>query len=366
MTSHPRTPAVPASLALALAALLSVAAIVAGCAPIGAGDADAAAPGAGTPIPAGVDTNGPAVAEASPAVVAAGSAAPATVPPATSAPDPTPSPVPATPAPPLKAYALNLYRAGDFVAQYTFEWCVGASLQMALNITTDDEDTSRAYQEELWTMAQARSDSPFGGANPLGWTAALNDLGVGPYQLVSIPDFDEALRVAAAAIRETRRPVGLVMWRGRHAWVMSGFESMGDPRVRDDFRVTGVRVLDPLYPHGSTVWGPSPKPNALVSPSTLARQFVIRDRGRHEPWCSAGVSPGPARQRGRLSEPVDSPGLYPPSTAISESGIANPNSAPPPSRGFAQIRPPRASTMRWQTGNPSPIPLARRCAAGDR
>ena len=34
--------------------------------------------------------------------------------------------------------------------------------------------------------------------------------------------------------------------------------------------VTGVRVQDPLYPHGSSVWGRSPKPNSLVTPATLA------------------------------------------------------------------------------------------------
>jgi len=183
---------------------------------------------------------------------------------------------------------MNLYRRGDFVAQYTFEWCVGASLQMALNMTTGDDDTSRAYQKGLWEMAKARSNSPFRGANPRGWTAALNDLGIGPYVLVSVPDFDEALRVAATAIRETKRPVGLVMWRGRHAWVMSGFESIGDPAVHDDVTITAIRVLDPLYPHGSDTWGPSPKPNALIKPATLARQFVIRDRGR----ANLGVPPG--------------------------------------------------------------------------
>jgi hypothetical protein len=159
---------------------------------------------------------------------------------------------------------------------------------MALNMTTDEVHTSRASQQHLWEMAQARSDSPFGGANPRGWTTALNDLGIGPYVLVSIPDYDEALRVAATAIRETRRPVGLVMWRGRHAWVMSGFESIGDPAVVADATITGIRVLDPLYPRGSKVWGASPKPNSLVSPATLAKQFVIRDRGRVD----LGVPPG--------------------------------------------------------------------------
>ena len=189
--------------------------------------------------------------------------------------------------PPTQPFAMNHSTRADFVAQYTFEWCVGASLQMAINMATDQSRTSRADQEGLWEMARDRSSSPFGGANPRGWTAALNDLGIGPYRLVSVPTFDGALATAAAAIRATRRPVGLVMWRGRHAWVMSGFESTGDPRA-GEFRVTGVRVHDPLYPHGSARWGASPKPNSLVSLKTLARQYVIRDHGRVD----LGVPPG--------------------------------------------------------------------------
>ena len=58
---------------------------------------------------------------------------------------------------------------------------------------------------------------------------------------------------------------------------MSGFESMGDPGVDKDFSVTGIHVLDPLYPHGDDAWGPSPVPNALLTPDELARQFVSRD-----------------------------------------------------------------------------------------
>jgi hypothetical protein len=206
----------------------------------------------------------------------------------TSAPTPTPAPTLEVAQADLEPFAMNLYRKGDFVAQYTFEWCVGASLQMALNMATDDSRTTRADQELLWEMARDRSFSPFGGANPRGWTAALNELGVGPYELVSLRTFDEALNLAAEAIRETRRPVGLVMWRGRHAWVMSGFEATADPRRFDEFDVTGIRVMDPLYPHGSSVWGPSPKPNTLVTPETLAKQFVLRDSTR----VNLGVPPG--------------------------------------------------------------------------
>ena len=199
-----------------------------------------------------------------------------------------PTPRPEVAAAERKPFAMNLYRKGDFVAQYNFELCVGASLQMALNMVTDDSRTSRTDQQRLWEMARDTSFSPFGGANPRGWTATLNDLGIGPYELVSVPTFEGALDVAAEAIRATKRPVGLVMWRGRHAWVMSGFESTADPRAFDDFDVTGIRVHDPLYPHGSSVWGRSPKPNSLVSPETLGKQFVLRDSTR----VNLGVPPG--------------------------------------------------------------------------
>ena len=75
---------------------------------------------------------------------------------------------------------MNLYRKGDYVAQYTFEWCVGASLQMALNMATDEIDDPAPAGAALGDGPGA-IDSPFGGANPRGWTAALNDLGIGPY-----------------------------------------------------------------------------------------------------------------------------------------------------------------------------------------
>lgn len=278
-----------------ITALLAAAVVVGACRPGDDGATAAATMALGEPGPvAGAATPAPPpAASTAPTVVpapsddgaTAGDPASTATPRATATPTAAPTPsavVERTP------FDMNLYRKGDFVAQYTFEWCVGASLQMALNMTTEDSRTSRADQERLWEMARDRSFSPFGGANPRGWTAALNDLGIGPYVLVSLPTFDEALTTAAAAIRATKRPVGLVMWRGRHAWVMSGFESTADPLHFDDFEVTGIRVHDPLYPHGSAVWGRSPKPNSLVTPETLARQFVLRDSRR----VNLGVPPG--------------------------------------------------------------------------
>ena len=200
-------------------------------------------------------------------------------------PSPTPTPVP-TPPPAPQAFALNLYQEGDFVPQYTFEWCVAASIQMMHNLIDDTGAgtwADRVQQGELWEMARARSFNSFNGANPLGWAEVLNDVGMGPYAVVSVADYEEALQTAARAIADTDRPVGLVMWRGRHVWVMSGFESLGDPDQFPEFPVTGIRVQDPLYPYGDDKWGPSPAPNALLTPEQLATQFVVREPRR---WSS--------------------------------------------------------------------------------
>ena len=112
------------------------------------------------------------------------------------------------------------------------------------------------------------------GASVRGWSAGLNQLGAGPYRLVGTTTLDEALRLAAASIRQTNRPVGLLVWRGRHAWVMSGFEATADPLRTSDYTVTAAIVMDPLYPYGSAVWGPSPKPREALTPTALGRQFV--------------------------------------------------------------------------------------------
>jgi hypothetical protein len=273
------------SIAVPLLIVLLVAPLVAGCTPADAADGPPGSPLVAGESRRGEDTTRGREPVASP--IQAGTATPTARP--TPRPTPAPTPVPtATPRPPTETFALNLFERGDFVPQYTFEWCVGASIQMTLNMIGPSDDRSRARQQRHWELARDLSDSPFGGASPIGWTEALNRIGVGPYRLVSVPTLDGALATAAAALRATARPVGLVMWSGRHAWMMSGFTSLGDPATEPGFRVTGVHVLDPLYPHGSRAWGPSPQPNELLTPDQVGEQFVARLRGR----VHLGVAPG--------------------------------------------------------------------------
>jgi hypothetical protein len=179
-----------------------------------------------------------------------------------------------------KPYRLDLGTRSDFVAQTNFVQCVGASMQMMLNMISDEDDRTAKKQLELQKLARELSGRrPDGderqGASVRGWAAGLNRLGAGPYTLVGATTIDEAMLTAAKAMRKTGKPVGLLMWRGRHAWVMSGFRATGDPLVKGT-RVTAVYVEDPLYPYGSSVWGKSPKPGAALSIAELGRQYVPR------------------------------------------------------------------------------------------
>jgi hypothetical protein len=194
-------------------------------------------------------------------------------------------------------FTLDLSAKGDFVAQANFVQCVGASMQMMLNMIRAEDDRTGATQAQLQVLARSLSGQrPDGrqrnGASVRGWTAGLNVLGAGPYRTVGSADIQAVLKVAAIAMRETNRPVGLLVWRGRHAWVMAGFTATADPGLTDDFEVTGVIVLDPLYPYGSRTWGPSPRPRETLTVAELGRQFVPRGNRGSLPGGGTDTSTG--------------------------------------------------------------------------
>jgi len=205
-----------------------------------------------------------------------------------------------------KPFTLDLSARGDFVAQTNFVQCVGASMQMMLNVIGPEDDRTAEKQADLQVLARTLSGSRPGGserkgASIRGWTAGLNLLGAGPYRTVGSVDIQAALKLAARAMRDTNRPVGLLVWRGRHAWVMAGFMATADPRLTDDFEVTAAIVLDPLYPYGSKTWGRSPTPRESLSVEDLARQFVPRNSRSSLP--GGGSDPPPSGASGAPTAP---------------------------------------------------------------
>jgi hypothetical protein len=188
------------------------------------------------------------------------------------------------PAEPGRAISIDLYAAGDFVSQARGDWCVPASiLSMAYLISTEATPDRWPSQASLDGLARSRStDRLVGpGSEPEGWAASLNELGLGPYVVVSVRTREAAIATAARAIWATGRPVGLLVWRGAHAWVMSGFEATIDPDRPADVVVTHVRVLDAWYPRTSSIWGPGKRPNTRIAVADLAADFL--------PWRRPGV-----------------------------------------------------------------------------
>jgi hypothetical protein len=210
--------------------------------------------------------------------------------PAVAAPSATTAPSGAVVAPASTAYRMDLGRRSDFVAQTNLVQCVGASMQMMLNMMDVAHDRTAATQLRLQRVARANSGPrPDGrerrGASVFGWAAGLEMFGGGRYMVIGSQTIGSALLEAAKAMRLTGRPVGLLMWRSRHAWVMSGFRATKDP-LAPGARVTSVIVEDPLYPRDSRTWGPSPAPGARLTVAALGKQFVPRRMSTRAPWLS--------------------------------------------------------------------------------
>ena len=190
-------------------------------------------------------------------------------------PPPPPPPPPADAPKPTWAGGDNVYRSGTFVSQRTFKWCVAASIQMMVNIVRDTSEKSTATQRLIIDYAQGMDNGPWGaggGTDTAGWTAALGHFGAGRYRVVGASSAAEALRIAATAIRLTGRPAGLLVMRGRHAWVLTGFESKTDPRLDRGARIASVRVSGPLYPRPRAN-GYDPRPNTRMTVAALTARY---------------------------------------------------------------------------------------------
>jgi hypothetical protein len=203
-----------------------------------------------------------------------------------STPLPPPSPSASPSAAPPKAagpFAMDLYHKGDYVGELTKIWCLPAAMQTSMNIMDAGADTTRATQARIFSLARKLAPAPDGAAEPEGWAKGLTKLGYGAYAVTVKSSIADAIHLVARQIRLTNRPAGLMVWRGAHSWVVSGFTATADPAVTDRFTVTAVRIEDVWYPRFSTIWGYSRPPDALVPVSALSGDYLPwkRPTGRY-------------------------------------------------------------------------------------
>jgi putative peptidoglycan lipid II flippase len=171
-------------------------------------------------------------------------------------------------------FSMDLYQPGDFVSEILDTWCVPAAMQTSMNIMNATPDTTRDTQAKLFDLAVSLGGSSSGGADPVGWAKGLASLGYGNYQVGSKLRMVDAVHTVAAQIRLTQRPAGLLVWKGWHSWVVSGFTATADPAMTDKFTVLSLRIEDVWYPRVSKLWPKSRPPDADVPVSALGTDYV--------------------------------------------------------------------------------------------
>jgi hypothetical protein len=170
---------------------------------------------------------------------------------------------------------IDFYRPSAFASQATTTWCVAASSQMMLNMTLGRSDASSSAQAAYIAYGQANDGGNYSaGTNPAGWAAILDRFGGSSYSVQRFTDSTSALKKAATRMRQTNKPVGLLVWKGRHAWVMNGFSATADPAVTSDFTITAVYVSGPLYPRTMNSSGYDPAPDTQLTPAQLSKYFL--------------------------------------------------------------------------------------------
>ena len=167
---------------------------------------------------------------------------------------------------------IDLYRAGSFTTQKSWLWCTAAGVQIARNMVTGTRDHSVASQRRYftWMRGQNRYSLPLSaGVDAQGWAAGMRHFVDARYRLVVSTSFSSTLRNAVKRMRLTSLPVGITVSHGNHAWLLVGFSATADPATDPAFKVTGVRVVGPLYGLQSRTYGYDMVPNKQLTVAQL-------------------------------------------------------------------------------------------------
>jgi hypothetical protein len=118
-------------------------------------------------------------------------------------------------------------------------------------------DRILAWQRTHDTLVGGRGTDPHGWRNALnyyGWGEGALLAGARVYDDFSFGSYDAAMKAAVRALIATRKPVGILGWRGTHAQMITGYYGLvGNPFAKDaagnyrnTFAVAGFYLTDPL------------------------------------------------------------------------------------------------------------------------
>jgi hypothetical protein len=181
---------------------------------------------------------------------------------------------------PIAPYSgqFDLYRPGSFASQQTYQWCIPASAQMMLNLLLGSSAPSGpAVQSNLLAVAQTHDGldaAVFPGTNATGWVAALARYSSARYETRTLSSFAAAVSLVARRMAQTGRPAGIIVWGGKHAWVVTGFESATNPATDAKARITALRVSGPLWPRPLENALYDPAPDTRLSVAALSARFT--------------------------------------------------------------------------------------------
>lgn len=206
--------------------------------------------------------------------------------------------------------SYSVWERGAFATQYKDWSCVGATVQITLNLFNNTSNRSKRRQLMYLAYAQEHSKYPVRdqGADAEGWAKALIHWGAGnDWGWATASSLQAALKIAARQVRSSGQPVGLLTFHGGHAWLMTGFESSVDPALGQDFTVRRAEVLGPLFPDG-TYNGNSvdPGPKTWMTPLNLGKRFSKYYQPGQPAWNGKWVMVVP--QASRVAAAVASPG----------------------------------------------------------
>ena len=172
---------------------------------------------------------------------------------------------------------VDLWRSGAAVTQYTSYWCVPAATQTMLNLAKGTSDRSYATQERLYRELRNANKYNYStrGNDVRGWARVLSarlPAGHG-YADMSFTSRGAAYEMIVGSMDVTRRPVGIVVDRGTHAWTVVGF------RVRETVGVPDSQVILGFYIVGPLGSPRDPWPKAYYTVDQLSSRFT-----RYHEW----------------------------------------------------------------------------------